>query len=98
TGVQTFALPISAVQNIAQGALNPVFIASVDSTRLDDIAAEAVRAAPADLARLGFAVAHAIDPSAPAVDGLEADARELAGRIAEALLAARRPQIGRAHV
>lgn len=81
----------AAVQNIAQGALNPVFIASVDSTRLDDIAAAAVRAAPADLARLGFAVAHAIDPSAPAVDGLEADARELAGRIAEALLAARRP-------
>ncbi|MEZ2746609.1 NADH-quinone oxidoreductase subunit NuoG [Halopseudomonas bauzanensis] len=81
----------AAVQNIAQGALNPVFIASVDSTRLDDIAAESVQAAPDDLARLGFAVAHAIDPSAPAVPGLEADALELAQRIAEALLAAKRP-------
>ncbi|CEA05149.1 NADH dehydrogenase subunit G [Pseudomonas saudimassiliensis] len=81
----------AAVDNIAQGALHPVFIASVERTRLDDIAAEAVQAAPDDLARLGFAVAHAIDPSAPAVSGLEADALELAQRIADALLAAKRP-------
>src|SRR5690606_26973728 len=35
--------------------------------------------------------AHAIDPSAPSVDGLEAEARELVQQIAEALLAAKRP-------
>lgn len=81
----------AAVQNIAQTALNPVFIATPDSTRLDDIAAEAVRAAPDDLARLGCAVAHEIDSSAPGVPGLEAEARELAQRIAQTLLAARRP-------
>lgn len=81
----------AAVQNIAQGALNPVFIASLDSTRLDDIAAESVHAAPDDLARLGCAVAHVIDPSAPAVAGLESEAAELAERIAQALLAAKRP-------
>lgn len=81
----------AAVQNIAQGAQNPVFIASLDSTRLDDIAAESVHAAPDDLARLGCAVAHAIDPSAPAVAGLESEAAELAERIAQALLAAKRP-------
>lgn len=82
---------VAAVQNVAQNALHPVFIASVTETRLDDIAAESVHAAPTDLARLGFAVAHAIDPSAPAVEGLEADARELAQQIADALLAAKRP-------
>ena len=81
----------AAVENIAQGAKHPVFIASVTATRLDDIAAESVQAAPDDLARLGFAVAHAIDPGAPAVSGLEADALELAQRIADALLAAQRP-------
>ncbi|MFA5679231.1 MAG: molybdopterin-dependent oxidoreductase, partial [Pseudomonas sp.] len=81
----------AAVENIAQGARHPVFIASVTATRLDDIAAEAVQAAPDDLARLGFAVAHAIDSGAPAVSGLEAEAQELAQRIAEALLAAERP-------
>jgi len=82
---------VAAVQNVAQNALHPVFIASVSETRLDDIAEQSVHAAPVDLARLGFAVAHAIDPSAPAVDGLEAEARELVQRIAEALLAAKRP-------
>jgi NADH-quinone oxidoreductase subunit G len=82
---------IAAVQNVAQHALHPVFIASVSETRLDDIAAQSVQASPVDLARLGFAVANAIDPGAPAVQGLEADARELAQQIADALLAAKRP-------
>ena len=84
---------MAAVQNVAQHALHPLFIASVAETRLDDVAAESVHAAPADLARIGFAVAHAIDPSAPAVDGLEAEASELVQRIAAALLAANRPLI-----
>ncbi|SFB44013.1 NADH-quinone oxidoreductase subunit NuoG [Azotobacter beijerinckii] len=81
----------AAVKNIAQHALSPLFIASLASTRLDDVAAECVHAAPDDLARLGFAVAHAIDPEAPAVEGLEPEAAELAQRIADALLAAKRP-------
>ncbi|MFN3766749.1 MAG: NADH-quinone oxidoreductase subunit NuoG [Ectopseudomonas guguanensis] len=84
---------MAAVQNVAQHALHPLFIASVAETRLDDIAEQCVHAAPADLARIGFAVAHAIDPSAPAVDGLEAEAQALVQRIADALLAAQRPLI-----
>jgi NADH-quinone oxidoreductase subunit G len=84
---------MAAVQNVAQHALHPLFIASVAETRLDDIAEQCVHAAPADLARIGFAVAHAIDPSAPAVDGLDAEAGELVQRIADALLAAQRPLI-----
>ncbi|WPC03250.1 NADH-quinone oxidoreductase subunit NuoG [Pseudomonas benzenivorans] len=82
---------MAAVQNVAQDARSPLFIASVCATRLDDVARECVHAAPDDLARLGFAVAHAIDPSAPAVAGLDADAATLARRIADALLAAERP-------
>jgi NADH-quinone oxidoreductase subunit G len=81
----------AAVQNVAQHALHPVFIACPNETRLDDIAAETVQAAPADLARIGFAVAHAIDPSAPAVTGLDSEAQALAERIAQALLNACRP-------
>src|SRR5690606_25637675 len=84
---------MAAVQNVAQDALNPLFIASVDATRLDDVAEACVHAAPADLARIGFAVAHAIDPSAPAVTGLDAEAAELAQLIAEALLAGKRPLV-----
>lgn len=81
----------AAVQNVAQRALNPLFIASLEHTRLDDLAEHCHRAAPRDLARLGFAVAHAIDPQSPAVEGLEPATREDAERIAAALLAARRP-------
>lgn len=84
---------MAAVQNVAQDALHPLFIASVTPTRLDDVAEACVHAAPADLARIGFAVAHAIDPSAPAVNGLDADAAELVQLIADALLNAKRPLI-----
>ncbi|NWD68766.1 NADH-quinone oxidoreductase subunit NuoG [Pseudomonas gingeri] len=83
----------AAVKNIGQHALNPLFIASLAETKLDDIAEECVHAAPDDLARIGFAVAHALDASAPAVEGLDAEAQALAKRIAEALLAAKRPLI-----
>ncbi|MFJ2690902.1 NADH-quinone oxidoreductase subunit NuoG [Pseudomonas sp. NPDC087336] len=83
----------AAVKNIGQHALNPLFIASIAETKLDDIAEECVHAAPDDLARIGFAVAHALDASAPAVEGLDAEALELAQRIADALLAAKRPLI-----
>lgn len=84
---------MAAVQNVAQDALNPLFIASTTETRLDDVATQCVHAAPADLARIGFAVAHAIDPSAPAVEGLDSEAAELVKAIADALLAAKRPLI-----
>lgn len=83
----------AAVKNIGQHALNPLFIASLAETKLDDIAEECVHAAPDDLARIGFAVAHALDASAPAVEGLDTEAGELAQRIADALLAAKRPLI-----
>jgi NADH-quinone oxidoreductase subunit G len=82
---------IAAVNNVAQHALNPLFIASVTATRLDDVAEQCVHAAPEDLARIGFAVAHALDSSAPPVKGLDPEASALVQRIAEALLAAKRP-------
>ncbi|PWE45594.1 NADH-quinone oxidoreductase subunit G [Pseudomonas prosekii] len=83
----------AAVKNIGQHELNPLFIASLAETKLDDIAEECVHAAPDDLARIGFAVAHALDASAPAVEGLDTEALDLAQRIADALLAAKRPLI-----
>ncbi|WP_040263813.1 NADH-quinone oxidoreductase subunit NuoG [Pseudomonas massiliensis] len=83
----------AAVNNIGQHELYPLFIASLSETRLDDVAEECVHAAPEDLARIGFAVAHAIDASAPAVAGLDDEALGLAQRIAEALLAAKRPLV-----
>ncbi|WP_312934300.1 NADH-quinone oxidoreductase subunit NuoG [Pseudomonas sp.] len=83
----------AAVKNIGQHALYPLFIASLTDTKLDDVAEECVHAAPVDLARIGFAVAHAIDPSAPAVANLDDEATALAQRIADALVAAQRPLV-----
>ncbi|MBH2037256.1 MAG: NADH-quinone oxidoreductase subunit NuoG [Pseudomonadales bacterium] len=83
----------AAVQNIGQHALSPLFIASLSDTKLDDVAEETVHAAPDDLARLGFAVAHALDANSPAVANLDPEAAALAQRIADALLNAKRPLI-----
>ena len=51
-----------AVRAAVQDAKGPLFIAATTATRLDDVATATVRGAPDDLARLGFDVAHAIDP------------------------------------
>jgi len=82
-----------ALADLLQRDSYPVFVASVDATRLDDIARDTVRAAPEDLARLGFAVAHALDASSPAVAGLDAQTAERAKTIADALAQAKRPLI-----
>jgi len=63
----------------------------ISKTKLDDIAEHCQHGAPQDLARLGFAVAHALDKSAPAVEGLDEKSAQLAVRIAEALGRAKRP-------
>jgi NADH-quinone oxidoreductase subunit G len=82
-----------AIANIGQRDLSPVFVADVHATRLDDVAAATLRASPEDLARFGYAVAHAIDASAPAVEGLDADTAALARRIADSLMAADKPLV-----
>lgn len=82
-----------AIKTIAQDAGHPLFLATPDATKLDGIAAHAERAAPDDIARLGFAVAHALDPTAPAVEGLDDTAARLVERIADALLAAKKPLV-----
>jgi len=78
--------------SLRQAVRNASF-AAADATRLDDIAAEAMRLAPDDIARLGFAVAHAIDADAPAVKGLPRSLSDIARRIAETLSAAENPLV-----
>ncbi len=83
----------AALADIGQHEKNPVFIASTGATRIDDIAAMTFRAAPDDLARLGFAVAHALNAAAPAVAGLDEATAKMANSIAAALLVAAKPLI-----
>jgi NADH-quinone oxidoreductase subunit G len=83
----------AAVRHAAQEAKSPIFMATLHATELDDVAAETFRAAPDDLARLGFAVAREMDPAAPPVPDLLDTARSLAARIGSALRGAVRPVI-----
>jgi NADH-quinone oxidoreductase subunit G len=82
-----------AVKSIGDGELSPLFITSFAATRLDDVARARLRADADTQARLGFAVAHLIDGSAPGVDHLDDSARALANEIAEALMAASKPLV-----
>ncbi|WP_062742951.1 NADH-quinone oxidoreductase subunit NuoG [Erwinia persicina] len=84
---------IAAILNIGQNAKHPLFVTNVDQTRLDDIAAWSYRAPVEDQARLGFAIAHELDASAPAVADLD---KSLAGKIdviVQALAGAKKPLI-----
>lgn len=83
----------ASVREAIQQAKGPLFIAAPDSTELDDIATQTYRAAPDDIARLGFAIAHALDANAPPVADLSDDARALAERIAQSLKEAERPLV-----
>ncbi len=83
----------TAVRNALQRRTGPVFLATPGSTRLDEAVRETWRAAPADITRLGFAVAHAIDSHAPPVADLSEATQALVERIAAALTAAERPVI-----
>jgi NADH-quinone oxidoreductase subunit G len=82
-----------AVRELLQDEKGPLFIAAPYATRLDEVATDVLHAAPADLARLGFAVAHAIDAGAPPVADLSPELTDLAGKIAEALRSAKSPLV-----
>lgn len=84
---------IAAILNIGQRAKHPLFVTNVDDTRLDDIAAWTYRAPVEDQARLGFAIAHALDNSAPAVDGIEPELQSKVDVIVQALAGAKKPLI-----
>ena len=76
------------VRDALQDSKGPLYIASPYPTRLDEVATATFRGAPSDLARLGFAVAHALDPQAPSAQEFP-----LAGEIANALKTAKKPLV-----
>ena len=84
---------IAAIQNIGQHAKHPLFVTNVDTTRLDDVAALHYNAPVDDQARFGFAVAHAIDNTAPVVNDLPPELKAQAEMIAQALSTAKKPLI-----
>jgi NADH-quinone oxidoreductase subunit G len=83
----------AAFREVVQRNFGSLFLATADETKFDGAAARVYRAAPDDLARLGFAVAHAISSAAPAVPDLSAEVRSLAEEIAQKLKGAEQPAV-----
>ncbi|MGD8360868.1 MAG: NADH-quinone oxidoreductase subunit NuoG [Gemmatimonadota bacterium] len=82
-----------AVREAVQDRKGPLFVITAAPARLDEIARHALRRAPKDVARMGRAVARALDPDAPAVEGLSDEETEAAREMADALRDARRPLV-----
>jgi NADH-quinone oxidoreductase subunit G len=83
----------AAIRTLAMDKKSPLYILSAHATRLDDIAKQVHIASAADSARIGFAVAHALDSSAPAVNDLTAAETTLVNSIAADLKAAKNPLV-----
>jgi len=84
----------AAARELIQDQHGPLFVATPEKTKLDEIATRTYRALPGQIARLGFAVAHLLDSQAPPpfVD-LTADEKVLAAEITRCLQAAKNPLI-----
>ncbi|MEJ2600995.1 MAG: NADH-quinone oxidoreductase subunit NuoG, partial [Anaerolineales bacterium] len=82
-----------ALREVVQDEKGPLYVASYSATRLDDVASGTYHAGPREIARLGFAVAHVLDPQAPSVPDLAEDLQEMAEDIASALRQAEQPLV-----
>lgn len=78
-----------AAANVGQ----TIMVAAPTATKLDSIASVAYHATPDDVARLGFAIAHALDPSAPAPRDLSEEMSAMAASIAHTLSQSEKPLI-----
>ncbi|MBS1681232.1 MAG: NADH-quinone oxidoreductase subunit NuoG [Bacteroidetes bacterium] len=83
----------AAVREFVQDKNGPFFSATIHDTKLDELASEKYYAAPDDIARLGFAVAHRIDSAVPDVPNYPEELKQLADRIASGLLQSENPVV-----
>ncbi|MDG2091063.1 MAG: NADH-quinone oxidoreductase subunit NuoG [Gammaproteobacteria bacterium] len=83
----------AAIRQLAMDKLSPLYILSPHTTRLDDVSHTTHISSAANSARIGMAIANAIDSSAPAVKGLTKDEKALVAEIAETLKSAKQALI-----
>ncbi len=82
-----------AVRVAAGHESSPLFVITTGATGLAPHATASLSLPPADIGRIGFAIAHEIDRSAPPVDGLPEDAASAVRAVASALEQAERPLV-----
>ncbi|MCL4561291.1 MAG: NADH-quinone oxidoreductase subunit NuoG [Chloroflexi bacterium] len=83
----------TAAREAVQDQKGPLYLATIADTRLDDMATRTFHASPQEIARLGFAVAHQISPTAPQPENLDSAALELSKMIAQDLKDAESPVV-----
>lgn len=83
----------AAVRELIQDDKGELFTAFPVKTKLDEVASGMLHAAPEDIARFGFAIAHFIDANAPLPEDMDDQTLELARRIADLLQKAQRPLV-----
>ncbi|MEJ7740553.1 MAG: NADH-quinone oxidoreductase subunit NuoG [Chitinophagaceae bacterium] len=83
----------NAIKELVQEGKGFLANITLSVSPLDELAACAHRAAPDDIARLAFAIAHQLNPDLPAVSGLNEDTVAMVTRICTALEHAKNPVI-----
>jgi NADH-quinone oxidoreductase subunit G len=83
----------AAVREIIQDKKGSVFVATVNETKLDNVARSTYRGVAEDIGRFGLAIAHILDPASPEVKDLTEQDLALVRSIAESLSKAQRPVI-----
>jgi len=83
----------AAVRQLQNQARSPLFIAGICATRLDDVATSTFHGSPDAIARLGFAIAHSLNPQSPLPQGLGDAELSRAKAVAAQLQASKRPLI-----
>ena len=81
----------AAVRNVTQNERNPLIQITTASTRLADIASHSIARAPADIARIGFALAHSLGEGQGA--DLSQEDADCVNEIAAVLRDAKRPLV-----
>lgn len=82
-----------AMRQAIQDEKGPLFVVAPFETKVDEVATRSWYAAPDDIARLGFQIAHELNPAAVAVPDLADQERQLAESVAAALNEAERPLV-----
>ncbi len=83
----------AAIRQLVMDKLSPLYILSPHTTRLDDIAHTTHISSAANSAKIGQAIAHAIDSAAHAVKDLSKEEQTLVNEIAESLKSAKQALI-----
>lgn len=82
-----------AARDVIQHRRGPLYLATLAPTKLGEVASGHFYAAPDDLARIGFAIAHELDDASLAVDGLSPEALAFVRQVADDLRQAQRPLV-----